>query len=169
MMHLSSTSRSSPARGPSLPGTARRCGLLVVVLLLVALVSCRERAEYESLLGTWQLDVETQEWLPRACVVLDYEEPMEASFEIERRGEEYRVRLTDRRGTTFHGHVQEGVFDGRQLLPTSATGRFCGSNTMVRLRLILRGSEPGTLRGIWETPACDVCSDRHFGAERTEP
>lgn len=141
---------------------------MVTVALATLLGGCRDRSEHESLLGTWHLDVETQEWLPRACIVLDFDADQAAAFEVERRGDEYRVRLNDRRGTTFHGGVREGRFDGRQLLPTTTTGRFCGSNTAVLLRLNLRGSEPGTLRGTWQTPDCSVCPDRDFGAVRAE-
>lgn len=143
--------------------------MLAALVLVAFLAGCGERSEYESLLGTWRLDSETQEWLPRACVLLDFGEDQEPGFEIEQRGEEYRVRLNDRRGTTFHGAVREGVFDSRQVLPTSSTGRFCGRNTTLLLRLNLRGGEPGTLRGMWQTPECGVCPDRNFGGERMEP
>jgi len=155
----SHTSRS-PIRG----------GVLAAAVVLAAvLAGCGGRAEYESLHGAWRFDAATQEWLPRACVVLDFDANEEPGFEVERRGEEYRVRLNDHRGTTFHGAVRDGVFDSRQLLPTSTTGRFCGSNTTLHLRLNLRGSEPGTLRGMWHTPDCGVCPDRNFGGERAEP
>jgi len=153
--------------------TTERLRIVASVVLIgcavVLMASCRVASpDYESLLGTWQLDADTQDWLPRACVVLEYDDPRSAALEIERRDDEYRVRLTDRRGSTFHGHVRDGVFDGVQLLPTTPTGRFCGRRTNVRLRLNLRDREPGALRGVWQTPDCDVCPDRHFGATREE-
>jgi len=141
----------------------------LAVVLATALGGCEGRTEYESLLGTWQLDAATQEWLPRACVVLDFDADREPGFEIERRDDEYRVRLNDRRGTTFHGSLRDGIFDSRQLLPTTTTGRFCGGTTTLHLRLNLRGGEPGTLRGMWHTPDCGVCPDRDFGAMRGVP
>lgn len=141
----------------------------MTAVLTVSLAACWGDSEHESLRGTWELDAETREWVPRACVVLDFDPDREARFEIERRGEEYLVRLSDRRETTFHGRVRGGVFDGRQLLPTSQTGRVCGSAMAVHLRLDLRRQEPGTLRGTWGTPACVECPDRTFGAVRTGP
>jgi len=161
-----------PPRGPgesdaSIRMLARRSALFFAVVVVLH-VGCADRSEHESLHGTWRLDAETQEWLPRACVVLDFEEHKEPGFEVEQRGDEYRVRLNDRRGTTFHGAARDGVFVSRQIIPTTTTGRFCGNTTTLLLRLNLRGSEPGTLRGVWQTPDCGVCPDRVFGGERLD-
>lgn len=141
----------------------------MAVALAAGLVACESPSDYESLDGTWRLDAETQEWVPRACVILDFDPAREALFEVEQPGDEFRVRLNDRRGTTFHGTVRGGLFDGRQFLPTSPTGSVCGSTTPVHMRLNLRGQMPGTLTGTWRTPACPECPDRRFGAVRAEP
>jgi hypothetical protein len=132
------------------------------------LAGCRsDSGEAAGLLGTWEIDAETQEWLPRSCVDLDFADGATA-FVVSREGDEMTVRLGDRRQTTFRGTFRDYVFDSRQVVPTSATGRFCGSETTVRLRLDYRSAGPGALVGQWQTPDCEVCPDRRFGARRSE-
>lgn len=118
------------------------------------------------LLGHWLLDEETREWLPRACVVLDIRNTDEASLEILHVENDALVRLNDVRETTFAGPIRARSFTGRQLLPTTSTGRFCGGEITVRLRMHLVAGEPDRLQGVWQTPGCELCPDRRFGAER---
>ncbi|CAN5565521.1 hypothetical protein BH23BAC4_BH23BAC4_05610 [soil metagenome] len=140
-----------------------------VVAALLATVACRDGVpdppEDSALVGTWVLDAETREWLPRACVVLDFEDPTFATFVASVQDEDLVVNLRDTRRTTWRGPVRGERFEAQQLLPTSPTGRFCGSETVVRLHLQIRNNE---FRGVWETPNCDVCPDRHFGAQRLD-
>lgn len=137
-------------------------------LLFALLTGCRGGSgEADALLGAWQIDAETQEWLPRSCVDLDFTDAATA-FVVARDGDEMTVRLGDRRETTFRGTFRDDLFDSRQLVPTSNTGRFCGPETTVRLRLDYRSAGPGALVGQWQTPDCDVCPDRRFGARRSE-
>jgi len=119
-----------------------------------------------SLLGRWQLDADTREWVPRACVVLNVDDLDNAAIEVAEDGGEVVVRLLGAPSIPFVGRYQERTFDGRQILPTTATGRFCGPETVVRLLLRLERGDPDALRGTWQTPECDVCPDRHFGAVR---
>jgi hypothetical protein len=116
------------------------------------------------LVGTWVLDAGTQEWLPRACVVLDFDVPEQASFELSHQGGHLFVRLGTPTHTTWRSPARSRVFQGQQVLPTTQAGRFCGRETAVRLRLW--ATSPDTLVGVWKTPGCDVCPDRHFGATR---
>lgn len=118
------------------------------------------------LVGTWVLDDETQEWLPRACVVLDFASAEEATFDVAHEAEALHVRLNDPNRTTWRSSGYDTKFDARQILPTTKTGGFCGRETIVRLRL--RDAGPGVLTGVWQTPSCNVCPDRHFGAVRLE-
>jgi hypothetical protein len=134
---------------------------------LLVFSGCRDSEpdslEDSSLVGTWLLDAETREWLPRACVVLHFDDPARAMFDARMQDDDLVVRLRDSRQTTWRGAVRRERFEGQQVLPTTPTGRFCGSDTVVRLRLEMRNDE---FRGVWETPNGDVCPDRHFGAQR---
>jgi hypothetical protein len=146
-------------------------GLLPLLVLLAG--GCRQEAptpgaegEGTSLLGHWRLDAVTREWVPRACVVLAVGDLENAAIEVSEEGEQAVVRLLGTPPTTFTGSLRERTFDGRQILPTSETGRFCGRETAVILRLRLERGDPDALRGTWETPDCGVCPDRPFGATR---
>lgn len=116
------------------------------------------------LVGTWTVDAETQEWLPRACVVLDVSNPARATFDLTHEDDALYVHFRNPARTVWRSAVRNGAFEGLQILPTTETGRFCGRETPVRLEL--REVRPGILRGVWRTPECDVCPDRHFGATR---
>jgi hypothetical protein len=145
-----------------------------LALLLVLLAGgCRQErpppeadGEAASLLGRWRLDAETREWVPRACVVLTVDDLENAAIEIAQEGGQAVVRLLGTPPTPFTGSLRDRTFDGRQILPTSETGRFCGRETAVILRLRLERGDPDGLRGTWQTPDCGVCPDRPFGATR---
>jgi len=151
----------------------------IAALSLSLLVGCRQEptpppppdtpeaeVSVASLLGRWQLDADTREWVPRACVVLNVDDLGNAAIEVAEDGGEVVVRLLGAPSIPFVGRYLERAFDGRQILPTNENGRFCGNETVVRLRLRLERGDPDALRGMWQTPDCDVCPDRHFGALR---
>jgi len=123
-----------------------------------------ETAEEAGLIGTWQLDAETREWLPRACVRLGFPDPATATFDVEQAGDEVVVRLNTPHRTAWRVRSRARGIEGQQVVPTTETGRFCGRETPVWLRL--RETSPGVLTGVWKTPECDVCPDRPFGATR---
>ena len=118
------------------------------------------------LAGTWRLDTETQGWVARACVVLDFPAPERASFQISHEAEELYVRFDSPARTVWRSPFRKSRFDAQQILPTTKAGNSCGRETTVRLRL--REVQPGVIRGVWQTPHCSVCPDRHFGATRLE-
>jgi len=153
-----------------------------IALILILMLGCREEStpspapigptqapeDVTSLLGTWRLDAETREWIPRACVVLTVADPATASIEVAEEGSHVVVRLLATPSIPFTGRFRDGTFDGRQILPTTSTGRFCGSQTAVRLRLRLDRDDASVLSGTWSTPPdCDVCPDRLFVAHRS--
>lgn len=125
-----------------------------------------EDPELASLMGRWQLDVDTREWVPLACVVLNIDDVDNASIEVIEEGSDVVVRLLGTPATSFVGSFREHMFSGRQILATTETGRFCGRETPVRLTLQLERGDPDRLRGTWQTPDCDICPDRRFEAVR---
>lgn len=153
----------------SIPYSPVLSALLCVLLILAACERPAEREQADEefpMLGHWLLDEDTRDWLPRACVVLDIRNTDEASLELIHVEDEALVRLNDVRATTFAGPIQTRNFTGRQLLPTTSTGRFCGSEIIVQLRMRLVSGDPDRLEGVWQTPGCELCPDRRFGAVR---
>jgi hypothetical protein len=152
-----------------------------LALILILMLGCREEStpspaptgpseapeDVTSLLGTWRLDAETRDWIPRACVVLTVADPATASIEVVEEGSHVVVRLLATPSIPFTGRFRDQTFEGRQILATTASGRFCGSQTAVRLQLGLDRGDASVLSGTWSTPDCDVCPDRRFVAHRS--
>lgn len=121
-------------------------------------------SEYE---GTWTLDEETVDWLPRSCIDHAFDENSEPGFDILSQNDLLIVQFRNGYKTTWIGDIKNRRFTASQILRTSTSGRFCGSETRVRIQLKFTESESDSLTGIWQTPQCSVCPDRHFGAVRT--
>lgn len=150
------------------------CILFASTVILI-LIGCEsdQQSNYQNtkaLVGIWKLDDITVDWLNRACVVLDFPDNDNATFEIiHLNNEEIVLRLNNEAHTSWRGKIHRRVFDASQILPTTPVGsRVCGESTAVRVVIRYNTETPNQIEGTWQTPHCSYCPDRVFDAIRVQ-
>lgn len=148
--------------------------MIYVTISVLVLIGCKPdhrsiEANSTALVGFWKLDDITVDWLDRACVVLDFAENDDATFEIVKlNDEELVLKFNNEAHTSWRSKIHRRAFDATQILPTTSVGKVCGYNTAVRVVLRYDIENPDQIEGTWQTPLCSFCPDRVFDAVRVQ-
>lgn len=131
-----------------------------IVGLALMLTNCIRLVNNIPLDSTWQLDEKTHQEIVHHCVDIEFLETP-ATFTLK--------RIDDALILQFNGqcHIwkasaNKSYFFARQVLKSSAAGRFCGFQTEISIHFRLAGRNPEKIKGTWQATTCDYCPKVEF-------